>query len=559
MMSSVGCTQEVEVTIDPAADTADTRKARGAFFTPPEVTEFMCGWAITRPDGRVLEPSCGDGAFLAASVQRLRALGGVAPIEAHELHEGSAHDARQLLARMGYPGKVLVGDFLTTKPEPSFLAVVGNPPYIRYQGFTGEARAAGLAAALAQGVRLTKLSSSWAPFVIHSAAFLAPLGRLALVLPAELLAANYGQEVRDFLLRRFARVAVVLISSQVFPGVQTEAVLLLAEGTGGTRTVRFAAVDDVDSLGNLTFDTALEVGPGERWTSALVSLEATDELAELKVAGQLSPLSDWGRISLGGVTGSNRFFTLSPDMARSLGLAASDVVPISPPGSTHLRSLTMTKADHAALGKAGAKTLLFRPDKPSAAARDYIAHGEILGVPQAYKCRVRTPWWRTPLPGPPTLFFTYMNDHTPQLATNPAALHYLNSLHGLYVGPEVAEVADLLTLAAVNSATALSAEITGRAYGGGILKMEPREAARLLVPSIDVVRRHADELTALRPRARRLLRDGRLVEAQRLVDDVIFPDQVASAERVEAIRSAQAMLLSRRRQRGRARVRGESL
>jgi len=544
------------VTIELAGDSAELRKARGAFFTPPEVTRFLCEWAITSPEDRVLEPSCGDGAFLAAAVERLRELGGRVPLQAHELHEGSAADARQLLATAGYPGRVVVGDFLASPARPSFDVVVGNPPYIRYQGFTGEARATGLAAALAQGVRLSRLASSWAPFVVHAAGFLSPQGRLALVLPAELLAANYAAEVRDFLLRRFARVSVVLIGAQVFPGVQTEAVLLLAEGSGGTDRVAFATVDDAAALDNVVFDAILDVRAGERWTTALVSAEATHELSRLADAGWLSPLSQWGRISLGAVTGNNRYFTLTPAQADEWGLASSDVVPISPAGSSHLRALTITRAGHAALGQAGARTLLFRPDDgPSAAAREYIAHGEALGVPEAYKCRVRTPWWRTPLPAPPEVFFTYMNEATPQLAANPAGLHYLNSVHGLYLAPAASGLAELLALAALNSATALSAEVTGRAYGGGILKMEPREAAKLLVPSIQTVRAHERELSDLLPAARRLLRAGRLDAARDLVDGVLLTPRAAlDPEGLESLREAQSTLRQRRRQRAKSRA-----
>ena len=46
--------------------------------------------------------------------------------------------------------------------------MIGNPPFVRYQAFAGAARAKGIAAALAQGVRLTALTSSWAPFVVHA-------------------------------------------------------------------------------------------------------------------------------------------------------------------------------------------------------------------------------------------------------------------------------------------------------------------------------------------------------------------------------------------------------
>ncbi len=33
-----------------AGDSAELRKARGACFTPSEVTRFLCEWAITSPE-----------------------------------------------------------------------------------------------------------------------------------------------------------------------------------------------------------------------------------------------------------------------------------------------------------------------------------------------------------------------------------------------------------------------------------------------------------------------------------------------------------------------------
>ena len=38
-------------------------KLRGGYYTPSEITEFICKWAIDKDDVDVLEPSCGDGAF----------------------------------------------------------------------------------------------------------------------------------------------------------------------------------------------------------------------------------------------------------------------------------------------------------------------------------------------------------------------------------------------------------------------------------------------------------------------------------------------------------------
>jgi type I restriction-modification system DNA methylase subunit len=79
------------------------RKARGAYFTPAEVARFIAAWAIRCASDRVLEPSCGEAAFLTEAVTRLRALGlteaGWAnALHGHEIHPQSAAVARQLLA-----------------------------------------------------------------------------------------------------------------------------------------------------------------------------------------------------------------------------------------------------------------------------------------------------------------------------------------------------------------------------------------------------------------------------------------------------------------------------
>ncbi len=56
------------------ADTAEVRKARGAFFTPDAITRYITDWAIRTSRDTVLEPSAGDAAFLVQAVRRLRAL-----------------------------------------------------------------------------------------------------------------------------------------------------------------------------------------------------------------------------------------------------------------------------------------------------------------------------------------------------------------------------------------------------------------------------------------------------------------------------------------------------
>lgn len=183
----------------------------------------------------------------------------------------------------------------------------------------------------------------------------------------------------------------------------------------------------------------------------------------------------------------------------------------------------------------------------SDAARSYVQAGHAAGVHLAYKCRVRSPWYRVPLLAPADLLLTCMNADTPRLVTNRAHAHHLNSVHGVYLGAEHAALGrDLLPLAALNSVTVLHAEMVGRAYGGGVLKIEPREADRWLVPAPELVAARAAPLRAVRRAVAGLLARGRLLDAVALVDDALALDTD-----LESVRAARNSLASRRAVRSR--------
>lgn len=539
-------------------DTDALRKARGAFFTPPKVAAYVARWAVRSAADCVLEPSCGEAAFLLAAHERVQTLPPAGPtrLDGVELHAASAHVACSVLRAAGASARVRVSDFFAVEPEPSYDAVIGNPPYMRYQDFAGADRAASRRAALRAGVALTGLASSWAAFTVHSALFLKPGGRLGLVLPAELLSVNYAAQVREFLMRRFARVRLVLFTERVFPGVLEDVVLLLAEGSGGTDHCELLQVQDADALAELDPDRVAVWTPTStsgKWTSALLPTAGAAAYAAATTGAGFSTLHTWGETTLGMVTGANKFFALTPAQAATLGLANDELLPLSPPGSRHLRGLSFTARMRAELGREGAATLLFRPAAdPSPAARAYIQQGEEEGVDAAYKCRVRSPWWRVPLVVPADLLLTYMNADTPRLTTNTAGAHHLNSVHGVYLTDEHRVLGrELLPLASLNSVTLVGAEIVGRAYGGGMLKLEPREADDLPVPSPAGVLECADALRAVRPRVRDHLRAGRLLDAVRLVDQVILHDGSAlDAAGVSELEQAYVVLAARRRARG---------
>ncbi len=374
------------------------------------------------------------------------------------------------------------------------------------------------------------------------------------MLPAELMTVNYAATVRRFLLERFARVRLVLFEERIFPGVLEEVVLLLAEGRGPTDHFELRQARHVADLGAAEPRTSTwtPTDPNGKWLPALIPPATAERYTEITGGEGFSTLLDWGNTFLGMVTGNNRYFTLTMEEAQSLGLSERDLLRISPPGSQHLRGLGFTDAAWRETVDQGKRSLLFYPDPTSGslsgAANRYVELGESQGVQNAYKCRVRRPWWRVPGKRVSDLFLTYMNHDTPRLCGNEARVPHLNSVHGVTLRPELhQEGTELLPVASLNSVTLLGAEVVGRAYGGGMLKLEPKEADRLPLPSPELVREATERLRTVRPQLASHLRSGRIEGAVRKVDRALLVETLGLRyPEVRLLREARNSLFERR-------------
>lgn len=531
-------------------DNASLRKARGAFFTPEPIAEHLAAWAIQNDSKAVvMDPTCGDGVFLLAAARRLRALGQTNDLESQlfgvDLHAASLGEAERLLSDESLDAHLIVSDFfelptpdIDGSAVPYVDAIVGNPPFIRYQEHTGASRRHSYQAALKQGVRLNGLASSWAASLVHAAGFLKPEGRIAMVLPAELLTVGYAEPIRMWLRQRFERVNLVMFERLQFQDALADVVLLLAEGRGGCDSFSLWHVESAEDLAKIRPYMQLNVTPPEsgKWTDILVPKAARGLYREV-LARSFSPLSAYGTSMLGAVTGANKFFVISEETRKKFGLNESQLVPVSPPGTRHLKAPAFSRAQWKQLRDAGEPVWLFRPDidDVSESRIAYTAYGEMLEVDQGYKTQIRTPWWRPPQPAVPDLFFTYMSHNYPRLVTNTARVGFLNSMHGMKLHPDAPAIAAAaLPYMCLNSVTMLGAEINGRSYGGGILKMEPREAAVLPLPSPDVLAKAWESLEPQRRSFDVQLRNGHWTEVAKRVDEAVLgvgaglsPDEIA--------------------------------
>jgi adenine-specific DNA methylase len=545
-------------------DELERRKARGAFFTPPAIARYLAAWAVVQdPDARVLDPTCGEAVFLEAAGEQLKSAG--CPISdlddqifGVDLHQESLDAAMDLLEARDLDARLIADDFFTLSPPdrldcrlPMMDAVIGNPPFVRYQEHKGEQRKRSLKAALAQGVRLSGLASSWAALVVHACAFLKPEGRLAMVLPAELLTVGYAEPVRRWLKDRFAAVDLVLFERLQFQDVLEKVVLVVARGSRGCDSFSLHYVRDAEDLPQLGPFDHVNVTPAEegKWTDMLLPLQ-TRQLFRKVVDSEFLALREYGHPELGTVTGANRFFTFGEAKRREFGIKEKDLLKISPPGTKHLRGTTFTATDWTTLcdSRDAAVWLLYPRGPHDPAIATYLELGRELGVHQAYKCKVRNEWWKPPAVPAPDLFFTYMSHRYPRLIANGARVTFVNSMHGVRLRPETPRIARVaLPLLCLNSVSMLGAEVFGRSYGGGVLKMEPTEAAALPVPTPQALHSAWSVLKPERIGLDRRMRNGLWTNVAKRIDEVLLREVLGlSVAEVEALSDGAAMLRDRR-------------
>ena len=514
----------------------ERRKNRGAFFTPAWISDVLANWAIRTLADRVLEPACGEASLLSAAHQRLHLLharGNAASppqLVGYDLHRSTVERASLLLSPSVVDVEVNEGDFLAEEPSPDFDVVLANPPFLRYHAFTGSQRALGKRSAFALGISLGGRASSWAAFLLHSIRFLRAGGRIAFVLPTELLSVDYASSIREFLTSSFTRVRVVSVPSGQFADAQVDVVLLLAEGFNEGQSDHIELTSWNETKGATLPgepDSRIETKAGMRWTRLSVDRGSGPAGAHRRNGDRdaIRGLAAWGRIRIGTVTGNNKFFILRTSEIVSLGLSADDFVPVVPPRLRFRPQVLSVDRLTLDAWHAGDEALwLFKPILPlRASALAYLSRGQETGVDRGYKCRQRSDWWNVPLAQNSDVFLSYMSAEAPRVRANPLQVAHTNSSHGIALMPQNRQLGmDTLPLMMLSSQVLLDAEIYGRKYGGGVLKLELSEAMRLGVPSPAVAARVAALLSEIEKPVRERLTDGDLRGASAIVDAIVL-------------------------------------
>lgn len=463
--------------LDPALYVPADAKANGAYYTPDAVVRSLVSWAVRDETDAMLDPSCGDGRFLMGHVNAV----------------GVEQDARSAaVAKANAPGALVhEGDFFrwAAHTEARFDCAAGNPPFIRYQRFKGEARRQALDLCARHGAQFSGLASSWAPFLVAAGALVRPGGRMAFVVPAEIGHAPYAAPLIEWLCERFAHVQIVAVREKLFPDLSEDCWLLYADGAGGSTDAVAMTVQDRFAATNAPPATTVRV-PLMDWRTTwnrrlrpFLLPEATRALYATAVEQPTTRrLGDLGSVGIGYVSGANDFFHLRPSEVARWRIP----IELLQPAVRNGRMLPSAVLNHSAIDRlvrADAPIYLLRlrrgQDLPREVRR-YLDSPAGHEAREAYKCRVRDPWYAVPDVKVPHYFLSYMSGRAVGLVRNDARASCPNTLHCVTLKDRRDEAAISATRA--TPFFQLSCEIEGHPLGGGMLKLEPREAARIAIP-----------------------------------------------------------------------------
>ena len=297
------------------ADERARRRVRGQVFTPARLARLVAAEVLAPLAGDrplvVLDPACGDGAFLAAAAEVAAGLGRAVELIGVERDPALAAACRvRLPAATIHQAEVL----LAAPPLPLADAVVGNPPYVR--SIRLKASDPDLWSAL-RGRSAATAHGEWdlyGVFLERALGWVRPGGRVGLVTPSRWLTAAWARRLRATLAATGAvRTVVDFGAAQVFADATTYASIVILAQTRTTESATLIRRDDAGWAAR-RFDPVQAAG--DPWLAAAIDDDGP--------ARSPLRLGDVARIAKGTGTNADPVFVLidpviDGELVRALG------------------------------------------------------------------------------------------------------------------------------------------------------------------------------------------------------------------------------------------------
>lgn len=477
------------------------KKLRGAYYTPLKLANAMVNLVMSNSVKTILEPSCGDGVFI-DSLFELSFMNQARNITAVEIETDEAKKVRNRYSSQENVN-VINTDFFDFYQDAygavQYDLILGNPPYIRYQYLTEKQREIQSNILTSHGMKSNKLINAWVAFLVACVQLLSDNGRIAFVIPAEILQVAYAEDLRLFLSKQLSKITLLTFKQLVFPDIEQEIIVFIGEKGETEKGLRIIELNDLSDFEKLNlnangFHKMQHVK--EKWTKYFVTAEEAKIIQHIREDERFVRFADLALINVGITTGNNTYFSVDEETVKQYHLENVTLPLIG--RSSHAHGIYFTDEDWKINIKAHKRAMLVNfPSIPFVdyplSHKEYIDMGEKNGENSGYKCSIRDRWYIVPSVWIPDAFFLRRNNLYPKFVINRCDAVSTDTMHRIKFNDGIS--AENVLLSYYNSISFAFAEICGRSYGGGVLEILPSEVGNIMLPIIDNIDTHKkDEL-----------------------------------------------------------------
>lgn len=505
------------------------QKLRGAYYTPLKLANAMVKLFASERINNILEPSCGDGVFIEALNQQnfISTANTVTAIEIEKEEALKVREAFICKENISVYNEDFFEFYKNNADIAKYDLIIGNPPYIRYQYLTETQREIQSKILTDNGMKSNKLINAWVCFLVASVQLLSQNGKIAFVIPAEILQVAYAEDLRKYLADNLQRMTLITFEKLVFDEIEQEVLVFIGEKGGEEKGIRIIEMEDLNGFDLLDLNSngyqKLQ-HTTEKWTKYFITTEESKLINDIRGDSRFCKFSDYGLINVGITTGNNDYFSVDRETVDKYNLD-NVVLPLIG-RSSHAHGIYFTEDDWISNILDGRKSMLLSfPDIPieqyNASHIEYIKHGEANGENTGYKCSIRDRWYIVPSVWIPDAFFLRRSNLYPKFVLNNCNAVSTDTMHRMKFVNGIEP--DNILLSYYNSISFAFTEICGRSYGGGVLEILPGEMGNIMLPKIERI--DADKRAELLLRVDNIVRNNLDIEkALDIVDKEVLQD-----------------------------------
>lgn len=464
-------------------------RVKGQFWTPAWIADAMVRYALADQRKTIFDPAVGAGAFFVAAKKFTPMI----ELQGFDVDAEVVQTPNAELASADF-AQVRIADFVLSPPAQKLPAIVANPPYIRHHRLSADTKEQLRSLCIEiTGQAIDGRAGLHVYFLLRALQLLADNGRLAFILPADICEGVFAKPLWQWITKYLCLDAVVTFAPEAspFPNIDTNPIIVLLRRAQPQATIQWAQCCEAE-----TDDLRKWIASGLRDKNCPALTIHQRDLSEALATGlsrapQQQPssqlcLGDLAKVVRGVATGANEFFFLTREQIKQIGIPEKYFV--NAVGRT--RDVTgdeLTNETLRRLQQANRPTkLLSLNGEPlesyPTSLRNYLQYGESLGLAEKPLISQRRVWYKMESRIVPPILFAYLGRRNSRFIRNHAGAIPLTSFLCVYPHRTEEDHMQRLWQALNHPETIANLALTGKSYGAGAVKVEPRALERLPIP-----------------------------------------------------------------------------